>query len=71
MSLLDQNITRTELVDKTISQLEFNNREVKSDEYEVEAICNSAVYIKELERGQLPGLYYLVSWKDYPEEENT
>ena len=39
-------------------------------EYEVEAIKDNAVYAKETE-GQLPGLYYLVSWKEYPEEEST
>ena len=38
--------------------------------YEVEAIKDSAIYAKEAE-GQLPGLYYLVPWKRYPEEEST
>ena len=45
--------------------------EASSDkEYEVNGIWNSAVYARE-STGQLPGLYYLVSWKGYPEEENT
>ena len=39
-------------------------------EYEVEIIIDSAVYTKKVER-QLPGLYYLVSWKDYPKKEST
>ena len=39
-------------------------------EYEVEAIKDSAIYAKEAER-YLPGLYYLVFWKGYPEEEST
>ena len=39
-------------------------------EYEVEAIRDSTVYAKETDR-HLPGLYYLVAWKGYPEEENT
>ena len=39
-------------------------------EYEVEAIRGSAVYAKEADE-HLPGLYYLVAWKGYPEEENT
>ena len=52
------------------SQLKFeDNGEGK--EYEVEAIRDNAVYDKESESGQLPGLYYLISWKDFPEEENT
>ena len=41
-----------------------------NQEYEVEAIKDSAVYAKEAE-GQLPSLYYLVSWKKYPEEKST
>ena len=49
-------------------QLEFatgNNKE-----YEVDGIQDSAVYARE-SIGQLPGLYYLVLWKSYPEEKNT
>ena len=70
MSLLEQDTTRKGRVDKKISQLEFeDNGEGK--EYEVEAICDSTVYVKELKSGQLPGLYYLIFWKDFPEEENT
>ena len=68
MSLLEQDTTKKEQVDKKITELEFEagNRE----EYKVEAIHNSAVYAKEAE-GHLPGLYYLVAWKSYPKEENT
>ena len=49
-------------------QLKFeagNNKE-----YEVNGIWDSAVYAKK-SAGQLPGLYYLVSWKGYSEEKNT
>ena len=42
-----------------------------SGEYEVEAIWDRTVYARESETGHLPGLYYLVLWKGYPEEENT
>ncbi len=42
-----------------------------SEEYKVEAIRDIEVYAKESDSGQLPGLDYLVSWKGYPEEENT
>ena len=41
-----------------------------SGKYKVEAICDNAVYARE-SAGHLLGLYYLVSWKGYPEEENT
>ncbi len=44
--------------------------EGNSEEYEVKAICDSAVYIRESE-SYLLGLYYLVLWKGYPEEDNT
>ena len=41
-----------------------------NNEYKIEAIRDSAVYAKK-EDGYLPGLYYLIEWKGYPEEENT
>ena len=71
MSLLEQDNTRKGRVDeKTAEQLEF---EAGSDnkEYEVEGICDSAVYARQSEAGHLLGLYYLVSWKSYPEDEST
>ena len=40
-------------------------------EYEVEVIQDSTVYARELVAGHLPGLYYLISWKGYSEEENN
>ena len=49
-------------------ELDANNK--KSRKYEVEAICNSAVYAREL-AGHLPELYYLVSWKGYLKKKNT
>ena len=49
-------------------QLEFKAGDDK--EYEVDGIWDSTVYVKE-SVGQLPELYYLVSWKGYPEKENT
>ena len=51
-----------------LAKLDVGNNE--SIEYEVEAICDSAIYIRE-SASYLSGLYYLVSWKCYPEEENT
>ena len=70
-SLLEKDNTRKGRVDKkTVKQLEFeagsNNKG-----YEVEGICDNAVYIRELEAGHLPGLYYLVSWKGYSEDESN
>ena len=49
-------------------QLEFKAGNDKT--YEVNGIRDSVVYARESAR-QLPGLYYLVLWKGYPEEENT
>ncbi len=71
VSLLKQDTTTKGWVDETTSRLEFEN-DGDSEDYKVEAICDSAIYNKELDRGQqLPGLYYLVLWKSYPEKENT
>ena len=66
-SLLKQDTIRKGRVDKT-TQLEFeagNNKE-----YEMEGIRDSAVYAMESEVGHLLGLYYLVDWKGYLEEES-
>ena len=64
--LLVQNTTKKGRVNDM--QLEFEAGDNK--EYEVDGIWDNAVYAKESTTGQLPGLYYLVSWKSYPEEEN-
>ena len=55
MSLLEQNTTRKEQVDKELTELEASN----SEKYEVEAIWNSGIYGSKLESGQLLDLYYL------------
>ncbi len=49
-------------------ELEFEARGNKK--YGVEAIIESAVYGQQA-NDQMLGLYYLVLWKGYPEEENT
>ena len=67
MSLLEQDTSRKGRVDENATEL---NAGKDSGEYKVEAICDSAVYARE-SAGHLPGLYYLVFWKGYPEEENT
>ncbi len=59
MSLLEQDTTRKGRVDETTSRLEFEN-DADGEEYEFEALRDSAVYARESE-GHLPGLYYLVS----------
>ena len=68
MSLLEQSITRKGRVDENMTEFEAGSNK---EEYEVEEIWDSAVYAKESAAGHLPGLYYLISWKGYPEEENT
>ena len=65
VSLLEQDTTRKGRVDEKAMELDAGDNK----EYKVKAICDSAVYAKE-SAGHLPGLYYLVSWKGYPEEEN-
>ena len=66
MSLLEQDTTRK---GQEFSVPEFEPGDDK--EYEVEVIRDSVVYARESKSGHLPGLYYLVSWKGYPEEKNT
>ena len=68
MSLLKQDTTRKEQVDENVTKSKFDAGDNK--EYEVEAIKDNGVYVKELE-GHLVDHYYLVAWKGYPEEENT
>ena len=55
-------------MDENATELDAGN---EGSEYKVEAIWDSAVYARESKSGHLPGLYYLVSWKGYLEEENT
>ena len=57
-------------MNKLIPELEPEFDAGDNKEYKVEAIIDSAVYAKKA-KGHLPGLYYLVSWKGYPEEEST
>ena len=67
VSLLEQNTPRKKRV-KKVPELNTGDN---SEEYKVEAIWDNMVYAIESELGYLPGLYYLVAWKVYPEEENT
>ena len=69
VSLLEQDNTRKERVHEENAE-ELNDGD-DSGEYKVEVIWDSAVYARESKSGHLPGFYYLVSWKRYPEEENT
>ena len=68
VSLLEQDTTRKGRVDDENVELDAGD---ENGEYEVEAIQDSKVYARGSESGHLLGLYYLVSWKEYPEEENT
>ena len=55
VSLLEQNTTRKERVDKRVKDLELEAGDRKK--YKVEAIWDSAVYTSKLESSQLLGLY--------------
>ena len=68
VSLLEQDITKKERVHKkNTEELDTSDK----GEYKEEAIRDSAVYAREPESGYLPGLYYLLSWKEYLKEKNT
>ena len=70
VSLLEQDTAKKARVDdENTAELDAGDNE--SREYKVEAIRDSKVYEKKSELGHLLGLYYLVSWKRYPVEENT
>ena len=71
MSLLEQDTTKKGQVDEKVKQIEFDTSKNNSGKYKVEVIWDSAVYVRESEPGHLPGFYYLVLWKRYPEEKNT
>ena len=64
VSLLKQDIIKKR---QEFSVPEFEP--INNKEYKVEPIQDSVVYAKEID-GHLLGLYYLVAWKNYPEEEN-
>ena len=59
MSLLEQDITRKERINKLFSEPELEFDTGNKKKYKVKAIKNSAIYAKKAE-GHLPGLYYLV-----------
>ena len=67
--LLEQETTKKKRVKKRVTELELEAG--NSEEYEVEAIWNKAVYASKSELGQLTNLYYLVAWKGYSKKENT
>ena len=69
MSSLEQDTSKKGQVDENKTDLDAGND--KDGEYEVETICDIAVYARESESGYLPRLYYLVSGKSCLEEENT
>lgn len=68
MYLLKQDTTQKEQVKENATQPEFDVGNEKK--YNVKGIQDSAVYTRE-SKDDVPGLYYLLLWKDYSEEENT
>ena len=59
MSLLEQNITKKEQVNKN-NATKLDIGDSKSSKYRIETIWNSAVYTKELKSDYFLSLYYLV-----------
>ena len=62
MLLPKKNITKKKQIDKKVTELEFETGNGKK--YKIEVIQDSAIYANKAE-GYLPGLYYLVAWKEY------
>ena len=71
MSLLEQDITKKGQVDEKIAEQLKIEAGGNNEEYKGKSICNGAVYARKSEADQLPGLYYLVSWKGYPKDKST
>ena len=67
MTLLDKDTIKKGEINENVIKLDVAKN---SSGYEIEAIWNSAVYIRESKSGYVPGLYYLVFWKRYLEEKN-
>ena len=72
MSLLKQDITKKRQVDnKALLELEKKLEVYDDKEYEVKIIIDSVVYGQQVNSNQMPGLYYLVLWKNYSKNKNT
>lgn len=65
--LLKQHNTKKEWVNKKAIELYAGNNK----KYNIEAICNNAIYARKSKSSHLPELHYLVLWKHYLEEKNT
>ena len=62
MSLLEQDTTRKEQINKLFLEPEPEFDIGNNKKYEIEAIKDNIIYAKKVE-GHLPNLYYLVFWK--------
>lgn len=57
--MLEQNTTKKRQIDENLTNLDVGNN--NNRKYKVKAICNNAIYAKELKSGHPPKFYYLVS----------
>lgn len=48
-----------------------HNTTKKDKEYKIKEMKDSAEYINVPAGAQLSGLYYIISWKNYPEDKST
>ena len=70
MSLLEQDTTKKGRINEPFLDPKPEFDVGNNKKYKIKAIIDSIVYTNEA-KGSFPGLYYLVSWKGYPEEEIT
>lgn len=70
MSPLEHNIIRKGQVNK-LFKIEPKLDTKKNKEYKDAVIKNSTVYANKTTEIQLPRLYYLVSWKNYPKNQSS
>lgn len=69
LSLIEQKTIRKRQVDNKFPNLELKLDVGNNKEYKIESIKYSALYARKA-AGQLPGLYYLISRKSYPDKKD-
>ena len=68
MSLLKQDTTKKERVDKNVTKFKAG---INNKKYKLKEIWHGAVYAKKSAMGYLLSFYYLITKKDFLKEKNT
>lgn len=72
MLLLKQDIIQKKQVNNSNTTIRLYLDKSNSKEYEIKTICDNDICTKRSDNNyHLPGIYYLVLWKEYLKEKNT